>query len=74
MGGRAKLDHESLRPLFVRIARSRHVFMNKGIRPRQDVADFIEWDPREFNAVADYCVNFESVIEGDWTDSNEEAL
>ena len=74
LGGRAKLNDESLRPLFVRIARSIHIFLDKGLRPRQDVADFIEWDPRELNAVADHCANVALDMEGDWADSNEETL
>ena len=74
MGGRAKLQDESERPLFVRIARVLWDLMNEGWAPRQDVSDFIEWDLRDKNSVADHCANVALDARREWAVWDDEVL
>ena len=39
---------------------------NGGFKPRRDISDFIEWDPRELNSVADFAANMALNLGRDW--------
>ena len=55
--GRSLMTVEALRPNCINIARILWRLLDKGFRPRTDITTFIEWDPREFNALADHAAN-----------------
>ena len=74
VGGHARLDDESLRPLFIRIARHLWELLEEGWRPRTDISDMIEWDPREFKTVADHCANVALDLNDEWADDRDVAL
>eukprot|EP00973_Karenia_brevis_P012758 1733841-Karenia_brevis.AAC.1 len=46
-----------MRPPCIRIATSLFKILELGYRPRQDISQLVEWDPRSFNGVADHAAN-----------------
>ena len=46
-----------MRPLCVRVARHLKRLFQSGFRPRTDTSSYVEWDPREMNALADSAAN-----------------
>ena len=72
--GKSFLDAGPLRPVFIRIARGLLSFLRAGFRPRLETTFFVEWEPREFNAVADHAANV-TLDEGkNWTVENTDAM
>ena len=55
-----------MRPLYVRIARQLLRLHENQRLPRRNNADFIEWDPREFNGLADEAANKALDMGQDW--------
>ena len=55
--GSSLLCGDGLRPPCVRIARLLSKLLQAGCLPRKDTTAIIEWDPREFNGVADHAAN-----------------
>ncbi len=55
--GQSALQGDFLRPPCIRIAHMLQHLLALGFRPRRDIAEFIEWDPREYNGVADHAAN-----------------
>ena len=64
--GLSVLESPSLRPPCVRVARLLKSMANGGFKPRRDISDFIEWDPRELNSVADFAANMALNLGRDW--------
>ena len=57
LAGRAFLDTDDRRPVFIRLARFLCQLHSLGLKPVRDRMDYIMWAPREFNIVADHAVN-----------------
>eukprot|EP00973_Karenia_brevis_P013308 1807673-Karenia_brevis.AAC.1 len=55
--GLSVLDVPSMRPLCIRISRLLRKLSLQGFRPRTDIQNYIEWDRRELNALADNAAN-----------------
>ena len=55
-----------MQPICIRIARKLQRLLLDGWRPRLDTEAFIEWDPRNFNAVADHAANAALDFGADW--------
>ena len=55
--GRAQLQGDATRPLFVRMGRAVAGLYKRGVRPSSDHEPLIQWRPREFNSVADHLAN-----------------
>jgi hypothetical protein len=51
----------------VRIGRVMRRLITAGYRPRQDIVPFIEWDPREFNSLADHAANCALDLNDSWS-------
>ena len=63
-----------MRPLCVRISRLLHRFWSLGVRPRTDWSAYIEWDAREFNALADDGANMALNGASDWRHMHEDNI
>ena len=50
--GRSVLSNDSRRPVGVQISRSLFRFLKRGWKPRSDISDLTEWDPREIYTIA----------------------
>ena len=68
------LDNAFLRPLCVRISRVLLSLGNRAIYPRCPTADYIEWDPRKLNALADDAANIALDRKADWLHSHEDTV
>ena len=73
-GGHAKLEEGSLRPMFVRISRHLWQILEGGRYPSTDISDIVEWDPSEYNTVADHSANIALDKEEEWFDDHLEKL
>ena len=54
------------RPLFVRLARKMLTLNQLSFLPRTQISPYIEWDPREFNSLADDAANKTLDQGSDW--------
>ena len=66
LGGASVLQGDHYRPLFVRICRSLVKLHHRNIQPRTQTSEFVEWDPRDFNALADDAANKALDRGADW--------
>jgi hypothetical protein len=73
-GGSSQLDQLHHRPLCVRIAKKLYSLLEVGRKPRDDVANFIEWDPRDYNAVSDHAANCALSMCAPWVWKDEEGI
>eukprot|EP00973_Karenia_brevis_P023709 3267625-Karenia_brevis.AAC.1 len=64
--GQAVLDDDSLRPMFVRMARGFARLIDAGWATRSPAAGFVEWAPRKYNVVADHIANVTMDRGQDW--------
>lgn len=64
--GSSVLCGDGFRPPCVRIARRLRKFLEVGFRPRTDTAAIIDWDPRQFNGVADHAANCALDMRSSW--------
>ena len=71
--GRSKLKETDLRPVCIRVGRRLHSLYTADRKPRTDIVDFIEWDPREYNTFADHAANMALDICEEWERLEEEA-
>ena len=55
--GHAALANERYRHVFQRVMRRLVGFIEGGMMPSTDVADPVQWRPREYNARVDYLCN-----------------
>ena len=72
--GRSLLESDFLRPVCIRIGRNLHSLLEKSWRPRLDVSNFIEWDGRQYNSIADHCANIALDKGSDWHVLDDESL
>ncbi|CAK0847987.1 unnamed protein product [Prorocentrum cordatum] len=64
--GHAQLKCEYTRPVCVRIGRQILQLLGAGVLPRRNTTPFIEWDERQYNAVADHAANVALDTDSDW--------
>ena len=64
--GRSFFEPGSLRPVCVRIARSLFNLVQKGAGTRLSTTPLVEWDPREYNSLADHAANVALDLKEDW--------
>ena len=69
--GQSFLQEATLRPACTRIARTLFSLCELGWKPRMDTLSFIEWDPREYNAIADHAANVALDMQQDWERADE---
>ena len=72
--GSSQLDQLQLRPLCVTIARRLYNLLEAGYRPTDDIANFVEWDLRQYNAVADHAANCALALSAPWAWKDDQAL
>ena len=58
VNGQTSLANPSLEPVFGRITRNLFAMLDRGWKPSRDIDDAIVWQPREFNKMADFLVNY----------------
>ena len=72
--GKSVIDVDFLRSLCIRISRQLHSLLQAGVSPRLDTSPFVEWDPREFNSLADHAANVALDLGQDWLQENGDHL
>ena len=67
VNGRAALDDDAFRPIFVRIMRSLVALSELGWLPMRGHVPLVRWRPRKYNNVADHVANHVLETRASWT-------
>ena len=58
VNGQTSLANPRLEAVFGRITRNLFAMLDRVWKPSRDIDDAVAWQPREFNKIADYLVNY----------------